>query len=374
MPGVWSGVRWAMAPGAAGGGTSRARLVWRAASGALVHGRQLRRWLALVSELHARKIVASVPAEYLRAVRPSANRGTSISQRVVQLTDHVDWLEGAFTPEAFATLVSGQPLTIGELAPPRGYESMRLQLRQAPARSSEGEMLLVLVLQRSPDIQHGPVPMEACVLAFSRFRIDGAACLVIGGVKGQRNPNQRVSTAELNQGLQGWKPSVFLVRVAQELARHWNLNLVGLDPASHRLHGWTYRWNSRHRASGEKIFESYRSLWDHFSATNGPKGWVILPLHADEKLAATALSPEKRERQSRRADYWIRTRNLLRTRFRQVMQRPTLDEMAGGITQAMDSSIMPGRREDEEPDLDAVADGAPSMPSRSLDTGPVNLI
>ncbi len=53
-------------------------------------------------------------------------------------------------------------------------------------------------------------------------------------------------------------------------------------------------------------------------------------------LAATALSPEKRARQTKRADYWIRTRNLLRARFKQLLQRPHREPSLTRVTQSME--------------------------------------
>lgn len=370
VPGLWDGVRWAFARDARGGGTSRVRLAWRALHATLTQAKALRRWMGVVHELRSRDIVRDPGGEYLRAIRPYVHRGTTYSERVVQLVDHMDWLETAFRPAAFTQVASGEPLVLAELTPPRGYDFMRLQLQQAPAQSPEGELLLTLTLRRSADLQHKPQPIDAAVLAFSRFRIDGTACFVIGGVRGQRDPVQRVSPVEVSQALQGWKPPVFLVRVAQELARYWNLKLVGLDPASHRLHGWSYRWNSRYRVAGEKIFASYRALWDHFEARNGPKGWVILPLDADEKLAATDLSPEKRARQARRADYWIRTRNGLRAEFRKLLQRPGMEPRLDRITQALTpSGNMPLDEFDGPPESSSMED-EDFIPSRVLETGP----
>jgi uncharacterized protein VirK/YbjX len=369
VPGLAQGVRWALAPNAAGGGTSRARLATRAVRATMREGRALKRWMTMVHELKSRDIVRDVAGEYLRAIRPYVHRGTGFSERVVQLVDHFDWLETAFHPAAFTQIASGQPLVLVELTPPRGYDFLRLQLQQAPVHSGEGEMFLSLTLQRSADLQHKPQPIDAAVLAFSRFRIQGTPCFVIGGVRGQRNPVQRVSAVEIGHALQGWKASVLLVRVAQELARFWNLRLVGLDPAAHRLHGWTYRSNPRYREAGEKIFASYRALWDHFEATNGPAGWVLVPLNSDEKLAATALSPEKRARQARRADFWLRTRSQLRAEFRKLLQRPGPDTKLDRITQQLTpSGNMPldefDSKEDEFSSMDDF------IPSRVLETGP----
>lgn len=361
VPGIWEGVQWALQPGAEGGGTSRARLAWRAFRATLSHGKTLRRWMGVVVELHSRHIVRDVPSEYLRAIRPYVHRGTDFNERVVQLTDHMDWLETAFHSKAFEQLASGEPLVLAELAAPRGYDFMRLQLRQASAQSPEGELLLTLTLQRAADVQHRAQPVDAGVLGFSRFRIDGMGCLVIGGVRGQRSV-QRLSPMEISQALQGWKPAVLMVRVAQELARYWNLHLVGLDPAAHRLHGWSYRWNKRHRDAGERIFASYGALWKHFEVTKGPPGWVVVPLNSDEKLAATDLSPEKRARQTRRADYWIRTRNLLRQQFRDVLQRPNREARLSRVTQAMER--------DSQDDAWDFEDSEEMVPSRVLETGP----
>jgi uncharacterized protein VirK/YbjX len=366
LPGLWEGVRWAMAPGSEGGGTSRMRLVWRTVRAMISDGKALKRWMAVASELQSREIIRELPGEYLRAIRPYVHRGIGFSERVVQLVDHMDWFETAFHPAAFTQIASGRPLVLAELPAPRGYDYMRLQLQQAPAQSPEGELLLTIALQRSAEVQHRPQPLDAGVLAFSRFRIEGTPCLVIGGMRGQRDPVHRVSPMEITQALQGWKPAVLLVRVAQELARHWNLKLVGLDPAAHRLHGWTYRWSPRNRDAGERVFGSYRALWDHFEATNGPSGWVIIPLDSDEKLAATALSPEKRARQSRRADFWIRTRNVLRIEMRKLLQRPGREARLSRVTQAMApaSQMPPG-----ESDVD-FGDSEDVVPSRVLETGP----
>jgi len=369
VPGLWTGVRWSLGPEARGGGTSRLRLFWRALRATLGDGKALRRWMGMVTDLNSREVVREMEGEYLRAIRPHVNRSTTFSARVVQLVDHMDWLETAFHPAALAQIASGEPLVIAELTPPRGYEWMRLSLKQAPSQSPEGELLLTLTLRRSPDLQHKAQPVDAAVLAFSRFRIDGTPCFVIGGVRGQRDPTQRVSGVEIAQALQGWKAPVFLVRVAQELARYWNLNLVGLDPAWHRLHHWSYRFSSRYRDAGEKIFASYRALWDHFDARNGPKGWVILPLDADEKLAAMDLSPEKRGRQARRADYWIRTRNALRAEFRKLLQRPMREPRLDRVTQALTPS---GNMPLDEFDAPKEAQDSDDsfFTSRVLETGP----
>ena len=366
VPGAWQGVRWALQPGAEGGGTSRLRLVWRALRAALWHGKAMRQWMAVVTELHSRGIVRDIEGEYLRAVRPHVHRGTGFPERVVQLIDHADWLETAFQPAAFERIASGQPLVLAELAAPRGYDFMRLQLQQAATQSPEGELLLTLSLQRSADVQHRPQPVDAGVLAFSRFRIEGVGCLVIGGVRGQRHPVTRVSPVEISQALQGWKPAVLLVRVAQELARHWGLHLIGLSPAAHRLHGWSYQLTRRSRDAGQRIYASYDALWDHFEVSKGPPGWVLVPLNSDEKLAATALSPEKRQRQTRRADYWIRTRNLLRLQLRQLLQRPGREARLSRVTESMDRDSMAEDGQDFPQSDDMV-------PSRVLQTGPSTL-
>lgn len=368
IPDLWQGLRWAMQPGVEGGGTSRGRLVWRTFSATLAHGKALRRWMAMVFELQSREIVKDLPAEYLRAVRPYVHRHTGYDERVVQLIDHMDWLEGAFHAKAFEQIASGRPLVLAELTPPRGCDFMRLQLQQAPPQSPEGELLLTLSLQRSPDIQHKPQPVDAGVLAFSCFRVDGVGCLVIGGVRGPRHANQRMSPTEINQALQGWKPAVLMVRVAQELARYWGLRLIGLDPAAHRLGGWSYQWNKRYREGAQRILASYDALWEHFEATNGPPGWVIVPMNSDDKLSATALSPEKRERQTRRADYWIRTRNLLRLQFKQLLQRPHREARISRVTQAMDPDAM---GDGEPPEYEDSGDG---VPSRVLESGPGSLL
>ncbi|MES3002861.1 MAG: DUF535 family protein [Pseudomonadota bacterium] len=371
-------MKWAWERAAAGGGTTRARMAWRSVRATFGHALAMRRWMSVAYEQHSREVVADLKTQYLRAIRPYVHRSVSFNERVVQLIDHMDWMETAFHPAAFGQLASGKPLVLVDLTAPRGYDYMKLQLQVAPLQSPEGEMLLTLNLQRSADMHHKPQPMEVAVLAFSRFRISDKPCLVIGGVRGQRHPVQRLSPMELSQALQGWKPAVLLVRVAQELARFWNLHLVGLDPAAHRLHHWSYRWNKRYRESGQRVFASYDALWDHFDCKPGPRGWVVVPLNSDEKLAATALSPEKRARQTRRADYWIRTRNVMRVEFKRLLQKPEREARFSHLTETMDRESMKARL--DYPDAYDDDDGFQSdsaddvVPSRVLETGPGSLI
>lgn len=372
-PGVWQGVQWAFDRGSDGGGASRWRLVARAIGASLVRKRSLARWMGVVHEHMARGLVDDREGEYLRAIRPYVNRHMDVEDRVAALIDHVDWLETALKPDALERLAAGKPVVLVDLRAPRSFEYARVQLRRSGVQSPEGELLLTLTVQRAPDVQHKSLPVEVAALAFSRFRVEGTACLVIGGVRGQRSNASRLSPMEIAQVLQGWKPSVLLVRVMQELARAWNHQLIGLDPAAHRLQGWSYRWQGRHRAAAERIYESYEALWHHFDAKDGPLGWVRLPLQSDEKLAATALSPERRERQSRRADYWIRTRRELRMQMREILLRQGQAERLSRVTQAVtdhaplddDWNDLFGEAEEEERD---------AFQSRVLQTGPINLI
>lgn len=371
VPGIWHGLFWALQRGGQGGGISRLRLFWRTLVATVTHSRAMRRWMVVAYELHSRGIAPDLPAEYLRAVRPYVHRGTDTSSRVVQLIDHVDWLEAAFKPPAFEQLTSGKPLILAELPAPRGYEYMRLQLQQAPPQSPEGELVLTLTLQRTAEVQRRSQPVDAAALCFSRFRVDGTGCLVIGGVRGQRHPVLRVSPMEISQALYGWKPAVLMIRVAQELARSWGQHLIGLDPSSHRLQGWTYQLNSRHRETSLRIFNSYDALWEHFDAKKGPPGWMIIPLNSDEKLEATALSPEKRARQTRRADYWIRTRNSIRKQFHELLLRPGRE---GRLSRLTESETLSPPEEDQDYDF-GISDGDSDemVPSRVLETGPANL-
>ena len=133
-----------------------------------------------------------------------------------------------------------------------------------------------------------------------------AACSLPGFLYNWYRPDGRLSQDE----------------VAQELAQYWGLHLIGLDPAWHPLHGPLQRLSGRNRDTARRISEAHTTLWTHFAAQRGPAGWMLLPPHSDDRLEATALSPEKRARQIQRADYWIRTANLLRNEFRGVLLRP----------------------------------------------------
>src|SRR5687768_7942939 len=110
VPGIWNGIGWAMRTADIGGGVSRSRLVWRAFVATVFHAKAMRRWMAVLAELQARGITDDLPSDYLRAVRPSVHRGTDITARVVQLIEHVDWLEVAFQPDALERLGNGHPL------------------------------------------------------------------------------------------------------------------------------------------------------------------------------------------------------------------------------------------------------------------------
>ena len=96
MPGLWQGVRWARERGNEGGGISPTHLFARTVWATLTHRAALLRWMTVVFELKSRGVIEDLPGEYLRALRPYVHRGTGINERVVQLIDHVDWLETAF--------------------------------------------------------------------------------------------------------------------------------------------------------------------------------------------------------------------------------------------------------------------------------------
>jgi hypothetical protein len=97
---------------------------------------------------------------------------------------------------------------------------------------------------------------------------------------------------------------------------------------------------------------------------------VTIPQNSDDKLEAVDLSPEKRARQTRRADYWIRIRNLLRLQFRGILKRPYPEhgprnaENAGPVTLVLT---------DEQASFD-FEDTRQVIPSRSLQTGPADLV
>ena len=123
--------------------------------------------------------------------------------------------------------------------------------------------------------------------------------------------------------------------------------------------------------AAQRIGESYEALWEHFEATNGPIGWMVLPLNSDEKLAATALSPERRARQTRRADYWIRTRKLLRQQIVGQLQRPGREANLSRVTQSLGPRTVSSESEWEDGIFD---DSEDVVPSRVLETGPARLM
>ena len=381
-PNLWKAFLWAAATPTRNGQWGRLRLVSRTAYALLAHPTEMKRWMGVVYELHTRGMLDDLEGEYLRAVQPHVNRLTTIQERVSQLIDYMDWTELAFQPGPLAQLNSNQPLVLVELPPLPGYEHMRLQLTRAPVNSPEGELLLSLSVRRAPDVQHMTRALDVAVVAFSRFRVEGEASLVIGGMRGQRHPSLRLSPIEMAQALQGWKAPVLMVRVMQELARHWGLHLVGLDPRWHQLKGWPYRYSARNRETALRVKESYEALWRHFDARPGPPGWIVLPTSSDDSLAATALSPEKRARQIQRADYWLRTSSLLRREMRQALQRAGRDARVARVTQSMASEFEPEEQQQkfqarrERPIDDLMPGKVRTRPqsSRILETGPSSLI
>ncbi len=331
-PGIWRSVGWAMAASPAGGG-SRVGFALHALWSVLTHPSALRRWMAVLHEMHSRGLAPDLPDEFLRALRPHVNRHAGVAVRCNQLIDHFDWFETAFYPSSLRNLMDHNEIDLVDLPAPRGYAALKLRLRRAAPNSPEGDLLLCLTLHRdlSPRADPG---VDVAVIAFSCFRIKGKPCLVIGGLRGQRDSSVRLSPTELAQTLQGWKPAVLMVRVTQELAVFWGLGLVGLDPAAHSVGGWRKQLSTRNREMSQRIGQSYRILWEHFSAQRGPDGWMALPPQSDDNLASVAQSPEKRARQIRRADYWIRTANMLRTEFHMLLQRADPVERMGRMTEA----------------------------------------
>ena len=210
--------------------------------------------------------------------------------------------------------------------------------------------------------------MDAGVLAFSRFRIDGIACLVIGGVRGQRHPVLRASPMEISQALKGWKPSVLMVRVAQELARFWGLRIIGLDPAAHRLHGWSYQWTQRSRDAGQRVYASLDALWAHFEADQGPAGLgdraaqLGREARGHRAVAGKARAPDPPRRlldpHAQPAAPPVQAAAAAARAAKRSWSR---------VTEAMDRDSMAG----DEPDFE---DSEDMVPSRVLQTGPGSLL
>ena len=87
--------------------------------------------------------------------------------------------------------------------------------------------------------------------------------------------------------------------------------------------------------------------------------------------AIAALSPERRARQTRRADYWIRTRKLLRTQIVGALQRPGRDARISRVTESLGPRTVASEDEWNDSFFDSSED---LVPSRVLETGPGNLV
>lgn len=68
-----------------------------------------------------------------------------------------------------------------------------------------------------------------------------------------------------------------------------------------------------------------------------------------------------------RADYWIRTRNLLRVQFKELLNWPGLEARLSRITEQVERDSMT----DDEFDFEESED---MVPSRVLQTGPGSLL
>ncbi len=79
-------------------------------------------------------------------------------------------------------------------------------------------------------------------------------------------------------------------------------------------------------------------------------------------------------RQTRRADYWIRTRNVMRVEFRRILQKPMREARFSHITETMDRESMRARLNymdpDDSEDPQDSEDSDDVVPSRVLETGP----
>ena len=79
--------------------------------------------------------------------------------------------------------------------------------------------------------------------------------------------------------------------------------------------------------------------------------------------------------QTRRADYWIRTRNVMRVEFKRLLEKPHREPRFSRITETMDRESMRARL--DYPDAQDYEDSDETedvVPSRVLETGPGNLI
>ena len=83
-----------------------------------------------------------------------------------------------------------------------------------------------------------------------------------------------------------------------------------------------------------------------------------------------ALSPERRARQARRADYWIRTRKLLRQQIVDQLQRPGREASLSRVTQSLGARTVTSESDWDDPFFDSSED---LVPSRVLETGPGQL-
>lgn len=315
----WRAVVWSLQPAHGGSPLVAAYAAWAAVR----HAKPLRRWLAQVEDLRSRGLLQDARVEALRALHPPLVRGMGFAERVSQLLDHQDWMEGAFQRAPFGQLARGESVLLQALEPPSGCDSMVLQLRRAPQPGDAGELLLTLTVL--PSVGPGGLqePVDVGVLAFTRLRLrEHHACLAIGGVRGQRGQSSQLSGGAVQKALNGWPPAVFLVMVIQELARHWHLGLVGLDPRYHRLLAWPWRWSRSQRAVAKRLTATHAPLWEQFGASSGHAGWLRLQTDPGDLLAATAREPLKRQRQAERADFWLRARGLLRDDLEHILARP----------------------------------------------------
>ena len=97
------------------------------------------------------------------------------------------------------------------------------------------------------------------------------------------------------------------------------------------------------------------------------------PCTSSTPSPAPSKPPEKRERQTRRADYWIRTRNLLRLQFRQLLQRPGLEARISRITESIERDTLDEDEDERLYERGGFRHSADLVAAHVLHTGPASL-
>lgn len=305
-PRLWNVPRWSLAESRGLPAMRRLRLFGRALEAVARHPRSVRRLLHLIAELREEGIPVPVRELAMRSLH--AQPSAALPDRLGAAGEQLEWLGAALRPASFLELLRGGALALGSVHNGLAEPQRLILLEETDASSEDGDWRLVLAAP--PPFHHG----ERYALNFSCVRLQGRLTLAIC-----RAPDAgRVAPRTLG----GWHPACLLACVAAELAAWWDIELAVWNPPA---------------ADGSGADEGLRTIVATFCGVAQFPGWVRVPAFPVELLFAVSRSPEARELQAHRTDFWFRVRRGLRKSIRQQLRSPVAQARGAGLTHPLSS-------------------------------------